>query len=453
MTKQNTMIRDLTTGSVFKTLIYFALPLILANFLQTAYNLVDSVIVGRFVGPEGLAGVVATGELMNLFTLVGMGFGSAGQIIIAQQVGRGDLRGIQNTIGTMLTSLLAIALGVTVLFFVGTDWMLGLLKIPPESMEYARRYVFTCGMGMVFIYGYNAVSCVLRGMGDSQKPLVFVAIAAVANCIFDLVFIVGFGLDTLGAALATVLGQGVSFVVSLVYLYRRRESFGFDFRLRSFIPERKSFRLLMKIGLPQATQFAAVVISMLYVSSLINQFGVAAAAVNGVSYKLESVCRVVTSSMSTATAAVIAQSMGAGKLERCQKAVRCTFWVCSVYCALCALCIGLWPERVFGLFSSDEAVLAMARQYALVGVIICGGHALRNTFLPVLNGIGFASFSMVVGLLDGVIGRIGLSILLGIVLDMGLLGFWWGSCIAGYLSVFIVGPYYFSGRWKTYKLL
>lgn len=453
MNKSDTMVRDLTSGSVFKNLILFALPLLLANLLQTAYNLVDSAIVGRFVGAEALAAVAATGELMSLFTLIGMGFGSAGQVIIAQQVGRGDFKSIKNTVGTLFTTLLILALIFTALFLMGTDWMLGLMNIPAESFRYAHRYIFTCGIGMVFIYGYNGVSCVLRGMGDSKKPLMFVAVAAVTNCVLDILFIVGFGLDTFGAALATVMGQGLSFVVSVVYLYRRRDSFGFDFKFRSFLPSRDSFRLIMKVGVPHATQFAAVVISMLYVASLINQFGMAAAAVNGVSYKLENVCRMVTNSMSTATSAIIAQCMGAGKTDRCKKAVRCSGWVCITYSALCAMCIGLWPETVFGLFTTDETVLALSRQYAVVGAVLCGGQALRSTFLPVLNGIGFASMSMAVGLLDGVIGRIGLSLLLGVVLGMGLTGFWWGSCIAGYLSVVVAGAYYFSGRWKTYKLL
>lgn len=453
MNRQNTMIRDLTSGSVFKNLIQFALPLLLANLLQTAYNLVDSAIVGRFVGAEGLAAVATTGELMTLFTLIGMGFGSAGQVIIAQQVGRGDRESIKNTIGTLFTTLLVLALAFTVLFLVGTDWMLGLMNIPEASFHYAHRYVFTCGIGMVFIFGYNAVSCVLRGMGDAKKPLMFVAVAAVTNCVLDLLFIVVFRLDTLGAALATVMGQGFSFLVSLVYLYRRRDSFGFDFRLRSFLPTKESFRLIMKVGLPHATQFAAVMISMLYVASMINRFGVAAAAVNGVSYKLENVCRMVTNSMSTAASAIIAQNMGAGKTDRCVTAVRCTGIVCIAYSALCALGIGLWPEAVFGLFSTDEAVLAFSRQYAVVGAALCLGQGLRCTFMPVLNGIGFASLSMFMGLLDGVIGRIGLSLLLGVSLGMGVTGFWWGSCIAGYISFMIAAGYYFSGKWKTYRLL
>lgn len=453
MNKRETMIHDLTSGSILKELLLFSLPLILANLLQTAYNLVDSVIVGRFVGPEGLAAVVGTGELMNLFTLTGMGFGSAGQIIIAQQAGRQDHQGIKNTIGTLFSVMLVFSVFALLIFLTGTDWMLRLLNMPEESFLYAHRYVFTCGMGMVFIFGYNAVSCVLRGMGDSKRPLIFVAIASAANCILDIVFIVFCRLDTLGAALATVLGQGISFLVSLAYLFRRREAFGFDFRLRSFLPSRSSLRLLMKLGIPHAVQFAAIILSMLYVTRLINAFGVEAAAVNGVAIKLEQVCRVVTASMSTAASAIIAQCMGAGKVDRCQKTVWCVFWICTVYCSLCAIGIGFFPRQVFSLFTADETVLALAQRFAVVGAVICFGHALRNTFLPVLNGIGFASMSLVVGLLDGVVGRIGFSVLLGITLGMGLSGFWWGSCLAGYISVFLAAPYYFSGKWKTYRLI
>lgn len=453
MTKHDSMIRDLTTGSVFRQLIAFSLPLILSNFLQTAYNLVDSSIVGRYVGAEGLAAVVATGDIMNLFTLLCMGFGAAGQIIIAQQVGRKTPDAIRATIGTLFTVLFLLSMAVTVFFFLATEWMVRALNIPADSVDYAVRYLTVCGAGMVFVYGYNAVSCVLRGMGESKKPLIFVAIAAGLNCVLDVVFIVFCGWDTMGAALATVIGQGVSFLVSMVYLYRRRDSFGFDFKLRSFYPDRTSLGLIMKVGIPQAVQYAALLLSMLYVTSCINRYGVAAAAVNGVAGKLEGVCRVVANSMATAGSAIIAQCIGAGKLDRCKKTLLSIFWVSLVYCSVCAVCIGLFPRQVFALFSTDEAVLALAQEFALVGVVICYGHVLRNTFMPIINGVGFGTLSLAIGLLDGVIGRIGLSLLLGVGLNMGLMGFWWGNCLAGYITVFIAGGYYLSGKWKTYKLL
>lgn len=446
------MIRDLTKGSVLKCLFWFSLPLILANLLQTLYSLVDSVVVGQVVGPAGLAAVSTTADVINFFTMISMGLGAAGQIIISQQVGRKEYGRIRFTIGTLFTVLFVVSMVSMAVLFFAAPWVLRVMQVPEESCRYGYRYLIVCAAGMPLIFGYNAVSCILRGMGDSQKPLVFVAVAAVTNCILDLVFVVWLPFDTLGAALATVLGQGVSFILSLVYLICRKESFGFDFRWRSFWPERESLRLLMKVGIPQALQYAAIMISMLYVCALVNQYGVGAAAVNGVYIKLEGVCRIVVNSLAVAGSAIVGQSIGAGDHQRCIVTTRWVGIIGSLYCAACGAIIYFFPEKVFGLFSSDPEVLNIARDFALVGAVSCLAQAARSTFNPVVNGIGFAALAMISGLIDGVIARISLSLFMGVTLGMGLIGIWWGSCIAGFLPAIINGAYYYSGKWRTYNL-
>ena len=450
---RNSMINDLTEGNVLRQMLAFAFPLILANLLQTAYTLVDSVIVGRFVGAAGLSAVSGAGDVITMFTMMGMGFSMGGQVFISQLTGRKDYAKLNNAIGTLFTCMLILALLVMLPLLMMPDTILRWLNMPVESFTYGVRYLVVCGAGMVFIYGYNAVASILRGMGDSTRPLVFVAIASVVNCVLDLVFIVVFHWDTLGAALATVLGQGVSFIASLVYLYRRREAFGFDFRFRSFIPQKDTLLTTMKVGVPLALQYASIIASMLYVTALVNVYGVAASAVNGVAIKLENVCRVVANSMSAAATALIAQSVGAGKLDRCKAAVRTVLVVSTIYCSVCALIIGFFPKAVFSVFTSDAAVLEWASAYALVGAVVCMGHALRNPYMGLVSGVGNATLALVVGILDGVIGRIGLALLFGRVLNGGLMGFWWGSALAGFIPFFIDGVYYYSGRWKKFNLL
>jgi Na+-driven multidrug efflux pump len=275
-------------------------------------------------------------------------------------------------------------------------------------------------------------------MGDSKRPLVFV---------------VGCNMGAFGAALATVMGQAFSFVVSIIYLYRHRVAFGFDFRPQSFVPSWNSMKLLLRLGAPMALQFSAITVSMMYVNSLINVYGVAAAAVTGVGSKLDSILRVVANSMGTAGSAMVAQSMGAGKKERVSKVVNCILIVCQSYALVCCLIVFFFPKVVFGLFNTDPEVLALAPLYRGVAVVTYASFGLRAAYNSVVNGIGFASLGLVSGLMDGVVARIGLALLFGTVLGYGILGFWYGSAAAGFVSAAIVGIYYYSGKWKTFQLI
>ena len=447
------MARDLTTGSVWKQLIIFALPFMLANLLQTLYTMVDAMIVGQFVGAEALAAVTSCGTLVEFYTMIGIGFASAGQIIIAQYLGRRDQQAVSLMIGTLFTCLLSFAVVMSVFCLATVNLQLDWINVPAESLEAGRRYTITCACGFLFIYGYNCVSSILRGMGDSKRPLVFVAIASCMNVLLDLLFVVGFHWGAFGAALATIMGQGFSFVVSLIYLFRRRDAFGFDFRPRSFLPTRKSFGMLIRLGTPMALQYAAILISMLFVNAQINAYGVAAAAVTGVGSKLEGILRIVSNSMGTAGSAMVAQCVGADKRDRVPKVVNCILLVCQTEAVLFSLLLFCFPQQVFGLFNRDAEVLALSVMYRIPAIIGYLGFAFRAAYNSVVNGIGFASLGMVSGMLDGVVARIGLAMLFGSVLGFGIQGYWIGSALAGYVSALIAGIYYYSGRWKTRELI
>lgn len=444
---------DLTQGHVGKKLLRFSAPFMLANLLQTVYNLVDAVVVGHFVGADGLAAVSTCGELIQMYTFIAIGFSGAGQTLIGQFVGAKNRERVNQTIGTLFTTLMALALAVTVFCFATARWQMGLVNMPEEALDSGLSYLLVCGAGMVFIFGYNMVSAVLRGMGDSKRPLLFVAVASVVNLVLDLLFVPVFHMGAMGAALATVLGQGVSFAASLIYLYRRREAFGFDFRRESFLPRRELLAALTKLGVPMATQGALISISMLYVCSLVNAFGVAASAANGIQIKLNSIIRIVSNSMGTAGSAMIAQCVGAEKPER----VKAVFWwdfaITMIASLLCAAAILLLPRQIFGLFNTDPTVLDYAVVYAIYGAFDYVAFALRSPCNALINGTGAALLGMTAGIVDGVVARIGFSILFGNVLGMGVAGYWLGNTLAGYVSVVISAPYFFTGAWKRKKLL
>lgn len=445
----------MTEGSVFRHLIRFALPLLLANCLQTLYTTVDTLVVGRCVGTAGLSAVSTCGELINFYTMIAMGLTSAGQIIIAQFVGRNDREAISKTIGTLFSVLVIAAVIMTGICIGALELQMDLLNMPDAALEQGLDYTLICGAGLIFVFGYNGVSAVLRGLGDSKRPLIFIAIAAVVNLVLDLLFVMVFHWGAGGAALATILGQAFSLVASLIYLYRHKESFGFDFKLRSFIPDRKYLSMILRLGGPMAAQFALVLISVIFISAKINLLGVAASAANGVSNKLENIVRIVSNSVSTAASAMIAQNIAAKKIDRCNRILGYSMCICVLWAGICSVAIFIFPQEIFSLFDGDSEVLGYASIFASAGILLYMGNGIRATANALMNGIGFASLSLISGLLDSVCARIGFSLLFASLMseEMKILGYWYGSALAGYVPILIGLVYYLSGKWKTRKLI
>ena len=443
-----TLVHDLTEGSVLRTQLVFAFPLMCSNLLQTLYYMVDMVVIGQFVGKAGLSAVSISSDVLHLLTFLVIGLSGAGQVILAQAVGEKNQQKISDTIGTMFTVILASGVGVSILFLFLLDGILSFMNTPQEVLASAKQYCLTCIGGLLFIYGYNMVSAVLRGIGDSRRPFLFVAVAAVTNLVLDLLFIPGLGLGVLGAALATVIGQAVSFLMAIVYLYRHREALGFSFKKEDFRVNQAVLRRLLRLGIPMCLQSAAISVSMIVVNSYINAFGTVASAVTGIGNKLASVTSIVTLALSTAGSSMIGQCIGARKYERVTKVIAVNLIVSGIFAGLLSAVTILWPQALFGLFNREAQVLDMAMAYVPVAVLMYGGYAVRAAAFALINGSGNGRLNLAVALLDGVICRIGLTILMGSCLGMGIRGFWLGSALAGYVPGLIGGTYYFSGRWR-----
>ncbi len=450
---EKTMIRDLTQGSVGKGLLTFSLPFMLSNAFQTVYNLVDMVIVGQYVGSSGLTAVSIGGQITWLLCCLAIGYSSGAQIFISQLVGAKDHEGVRRTIGTTFTSIAIFAILFTVLGISLHKPLLTLLNTPAEAMEQAKDYVVICSAGMFFVYGYNTVSAILRGMGDSTRPFIFIAISAVLNVILDILFVGPMGMGAGGAALATTLSQAVSYIIAMIYLYKHRENFGFDFKLRSFKIDRRTFKSLSQLGLPLTVQTSAINISMLYVSAGINNYGLVFSSVYGIGGKLQSLMFIITNSISTAASTMFGQNLGAGKNDRVKK----IFWFGNLYCAVFFVVVAfvclVFPEALFRMFTQDAEVISQAPHFMVTLVVMFAGFATMTTGLALVNGIGNGSLSLIIAMLDGVIVRIGLCILMAGPMDMGVWGYFWGNALAGYVSTIMGNYYYFSGAWKKRKLM
>ena len=341
MPKDGKLIRDLTTGSVPKTLLRFSTPLFLSGLLQMVYNMVDMIVVGKFVGTEGLSAVAIGGEVLQLITFVAMGFSNAGQILISRYVGEDEKDKVGEMVGTLFTLLGALAVAITGVFLFSYQGILGWLNTPEDIWEFTRQYSVTCVWGTFFIYGYNLVSAILRGMGDSRHPFQIIAIASVINIVLDILFVGPLGLGPFGAALATVIGQAFSFLFALRLLYRGREQIRFAFRPADFRLGRETTRPLIFLGIPMVIQSAAVTFSMLFVNSYVNSYGTVAVAVTGVARKLESMIGVVSQAISSAGGAMVSQALGARKLERVPKIVFTALWIVAI------------PASVFAVIDND----------------------------------------------------------------------------------------------------
>lgn len=451
--EEKTLIRDLTQGNPMKQLLSFAFPFVLANLLQQAYNIADMMIVGRFVGSAGLSAASAGGELAAMFLFFAIGFSSAGQIIISQHIGARERERVGRTVGTLMIFNLIIAAVFTVLSVLICDWLIDVIQVPPEARSYAHDYCLVYYLGMIPVFGYNVISSILRGMGDSKHPFIFIAIAAVLNIILDLLFVGPLKMACFGAALATVLSQSLSFVIALVFLYRNRGRMGFELDRRSFRIDGKELRGIVKLGFPLSIQSVAISISMLFIARYINSYGVVASAATAVGNKLTLVATICCAAMMTAGNSIIAQNFAARKLDRVRTTLLDILIINVGFCAILALIFALFPEQVFSLFDTNPEVLAMSHPYVPICALNLFGLATRAAALAFVNGIGHSRLSFIAGFVDGIIARIGLSLLFGLAMGMGIRGFWLGSSLAGLVIGAIGFVYYFFGNWKDRELL
>ena len=449
--KKETMVTDMTTGNVTKLLLSFAFPLFVSNALQAVYNIVDMIVVGQYIGGAGMSAVSIGGDILHLLTFVAMGFSSAGQVLIARDVGSQNMNQVQKTIGTMFTFLLSISLVISFGCFFIRHNILHWLNTPAESYAFTMDYTVTCIVGLFFVYGYNIVSAILRGMGDSRRPFLFIAIAASLNIVLDIVFVAVCGMEVFGAARATIISQAGSFIVSLIYLYRRKESFGFDFKLKSFRIESVALKPLLALGIPMAIQSAAINLSKIVLMSWINLFGVVYSALAGVYNKINMMIGIVSNSFTAAGSTMVGQNLGAKQYERVPKILRTVGFCTILISTVVAFVMVGFQDSIYRMFTSDEVVVSNA--YILLIPIILNfyGAATRSIAFSLINGSGNTKLNYAVAVLDGIISRIGIAALLGFMVKMGCQGFWYGDALAGFIPIVIGMCYYFWGNWKKVK--
>ena len=393
-----------TEGKIMQPLILFALPVLLALFLQAMYGAVDLLVIGKFATSADVSAVSTGSQIMMTLTNLVSSFAMGTTVLLGQQIGSGKKEEGGRTVGTAIVMFACIAVAMTVVLVIFAPQICSIMNAPKEAFDKTVAYVRICGGGMLVIVAYNLIGCIFRGIGDSRTPLLTVAIACVCNIAGDLLLCAVFRMGTEGAAAATVFAQVVSVVIS--FLVIRRKELPFLMKKENIRIHGASLRKMAGLGAPIALQDLLVSISFLIILAIVNSMGVIASAGVGVAEKVCAFIMLISSAFMQSISAFVAQNYGAGHMDRAKKALH--------YGVLVSFVIGVGMfflsffhgDVLAGIFSSDENVILEAADYLKAYAIDCLFTAIFFCYTGYYNGIGRTKFVM----LQGMIGAFGVRV-------------------------------------------
>ncbi len=441
--------KDLTTGSPMKLLIRFATPMILGILLQQFYGLVDTMIVGQYLGKEPLAGVGSTGSLNFIVLGFCMGICNGFAVIVAQYFGAKDEVNLRKAVANSIW--LAIILGciVTALTCIFCKPILHLMNTPESIYDYASTYIFIIFAGIPCIILYNLSAAIIRALGDSRSPIIFLAIAAVLNIGLDILFIGGLGMNVEGAAYATVLAQGISGACCVVFIRKRFDILKMkkgEMRL-----DMKMMMVLVDIGIPMGLQYSITGIGSVILQYSVNGLGDVSVAAMTTALKVHILLSCPLDGLGQSMAPYTGQNVGAKKIDRVGQGLRDALIISAVICAVLMIVVLLFGGHAATLFLdkdklADEApvIIKLSRQYLITVTAFDFLVAIVNTVRFTIQGMGFSNFAMIAGLME-MIARS----LAGLVL-IPLLGFT-GACFSSPLAwifadAFLIPAYYWCKK-------
>lgn len=355
------MERDLTSGSVWKNIVYFSLPYLLSYFLQTLYGLADLFIVGQFDGVASTTAVSIGSQVMHMLTVMIVGLAMGTTVNIGRAVGARDTKKASKVVGNTMVLFICVSVVLAVVLLLLVRPIVNVMSTPAEAVEGTVRYLTICFIGIPFITAYNVIASIFRGLGDSKSPMYFIAIACVANIALDYIFIGAFHMGPEGAALGTTLSQTISVVVSLWVILKKQT--GISVKREDFRPDRVTMGQVLKIGIPIAAQDGFIQVAFIIITIIANRRGLSAAAAVGIVEKIISFLFLVPSSMLSTVSALGAQNMGAGKYERADQILRYAMGIAVGFGLFVSLLIQVTAETAVGLFTTDAVIILLGAQY------------------------------------------------------------------------------------------
>lgn len=440
---------DMTQGSPTKHLLKFALPLLCGNLFQQLYNMVDSVIVGQFVGSNALASVGACGSLNFLFFSLSSGLALGIGVIVSQYFGAGDEKSVRRTIASSIYVLTVAALIVSMIGVIFARPILSFMKTPPEIIDYSTTYLRTTCAGIIFIVAYNGISAILRALGDSKTPLYFLIVSSIVNIILDLVFVLALGLEVFGVALATIIAQFVSAISCFIFAVHKNPYFRLT--KTELAPHRKIIFMSVKLGIPIALQNSLIAVSCIVLQSVVNRFGPLVMASFTITGRTEQIVQQGFSSLQMAMSTYAGQNVGAEKYDRVKKGFHRATVMVAIYSALMLCVMYAFGRTIAHFFVSDPEVIELASRGLRITSLAYFGLGMIYIPRGLLNGAGDTGFSMINGITE-VIGRIGFAILLTSIPVIGHWGVWMTNGFTWYITGLVCVIRYCSGVWKKKRI-
>lgn len=442
------MTADMTKGNPLRLIMAFAMPMLVGNIFQQAYNFVDAYVVGRFVGDNALAAVGATSGLAGILISLVMGFTSGAGIIISQYIGAEKYEGMKKTITSLAYIVFVMSLLITTVGMIFSRPLLILLATPENILDSSISYINVIFAFVLASAVYNATSAVLRSLGDSQTPLISLIISSVVNVGLDLVFVAIWRWGILGAAIATGIAQIVSAIFNMIVMYKRREMLKLRGMNTKF--DRASAKKIIKTGLPAALESCLLSLGGLSVQRLVNSFGSTTIAAYTAATKIDSIAIAPVVSVGSAISVYTGQNVGADRIDRIRSGLYQTMLTLIGICIVIAVFIVIFRKSLLGLFlANDEAIVIGSRYLVIVSVAYCIAAVMRS-YLNVLRGAGDVNTSAISGVTE-LVTRIIFAYIL--VIPFESTGIWLATPVAWGCGALIPVIRYYSGKWRSKKLV
>lgn len=435
---------DLTEGKVWKVIIRFALPLLIGNLLQQFYNITDSIIVGQFLGKEALAAVSASFFIYYFIISLVIGVGSGTTVVISQLFGAKQYQKVQLAFSSFFIFMLVGGIILSIAGIIFAEPVFRLTNTPEEVIPQAVAY-FRIYIGGTFLFvTFNSIISILRGVGESVRPMLFILITTVLNIAFDLLFILVFKWGIEGAARATVVSQGIGMCIALAYVNNTHPLL--SIKKQDMLFDWKLFKESLKIGLPTSVQQCAIALGLIALLGIVNSFGTNTLTAYGAAGKIDTIITQAVLTLSGALAAFCGQNIGAGRLDRVKKGVQFTMYTNIALGLLTFAAVYLFGNEMMRIFTKDIDVVAIGKEYLLIigGFFIV--HGALNVYNGALRGAGDTLFPMITSLVCLWLIRIPLAYYLSSWL--GRNGIWWAIGISITIGLIVTFVYYKMGFWK-----
>ena len=443
-------VHDMTQGNEISLLIRFSLPMLIGNIFQQFYNIIDSIVVGKYVGANALAAVGATGSLNFLFFSVCLGLSVGIGIIISQYFGAKQEEHVKRAITNAIYVIGTAGIVMSILAVIFARLVLQIMQTPPEILDDATRFLRIVSGGMIAVAAYNAISAILRALGDSKTPLIFLVASCAINVVLDLIFVLKFGFGVVGTAYATVISQGTAAFGCAAFAVLKNPYF--KLKRKHWEVSWPIINKCIKIGIPVAVQNSMIALSLVALQGVVNHFGEIAVAAYTATSRVEQLIQQPFNSLGAAMSTFAGQNMGANKLERVKKGYHKSILIVIVFSIVALIAAQLGGHAIMQVFVNDKAVIALGAK--AIKITSCMYFPLGMIYITrgLLNGTGDAFYAMINGFVE-VIGRVGFSSALAMVPAFGVWSVWLTTGLTWLITGTASVVRYKQGKWREKSIV